>query len=62
MIKEDGRSHYTFKPIIKQVCENLIKTNPNTSNSNEQLMDIEYRASNAGNEGIGNLFKSFKIG
>ena len=62
MIKEEDRNHYTFQPIIKQVCENLVRTNPSTSNSNEPLVDIEYRASSAGNEGIGNLFKSFKIG
>ncbi len=61
MIKDDERNHYTFKPIIKQVCENLINTSQQ-SNSNEQLVDIEYRPSTFGNEGLGNIFKSFKIG
>ncbi len=59
MIKDEGKQNYAFKPVIKQVCENLVRT---SLNANEPLVDIEYRTSNIGNEGIGNLFKSFKIG
>lgn len=56
MIKDEEKDQYYYKPLIKQVVENLIKTN---SNPSEQLMDIEYRAPSG--EGF-NLFKSFKIG
>ena len=59
LIKDEEKNQYTFKPLIKQVCENVIKTNPSL-NSTDALQDIEYR--NSSSEGFKDLFKSFKIG
>ncbi|CAF0750297.1 unnamed protein product [Brachionus calyciflorus] len=57
LIDEESTNHYSYKPLIKQVCENIVKTVSNP----DQLMDIEYRSS--GSEGLSlNLFKSFKMG
>ena len=67
IIKDEEKNQFYYKPLVKQVCENLIKTNPantntsSASNASEQLLDIEYRTPNTGSEGF-NLFKSFKIG
>jgi hypothetical protein len=60
VVKEESKTSYEFKPLIKQVCENMIKTKVN--NVPDQLLDIEYRTTNPGGEGFQNLFKSFKIG
>lgn len=57
MIRDEEKNNCIYKPLIKQVCENMIKT---MGNAPEPLVDIEYRSSNQ-NEGF-NLFKSFKIG
>lgn len=56
-MKDDDKDSFYFKPLVKQVCENLIKT----SNNDIPLQDIEYRTVNASNEGF-NLFRGFKIG
>ena len=56
MLKEDSKKYHEYKPLIKQVCENLAHTH---KNPNDQLLDIEYRTTNAGGEGLTNLFKSF---
>jgi hypothetical protein len=63
ILKDEDKNQFYFKPLVRQVCENLIKTAPSSSNTNnnEQLLDIEYRTASAGNEGF-NLFKSFKLG
>ena len=60
VVKEESKSSFEFKPLIKQVCENIIKTKVN--NMPDQLLDIEYRTTNPSGEGFQNLFKSFKIG
>ena len=60
VVKEESKTSYEFKPLIKQVCENMIKTKVN--NVPDQLLDIEYRTTNQSGEGFQNLFKSFKIG
>jgi hypothetical protein len=57
---EQKKTNFELKPLIKQVCENLIKTKGNANA--DQLLDIEYRTSNSGGEGFKDLFKSFKIG
>lgn len=49
----------TYKPLIKQLCEYLLKTNSDINNQSEQFVDIEYRTTT---EGIKDLFKSFKFG
>lgn len=56
VLKEDSKKYHEYKPLIKQVCENLAHTH---KNPNDQLLDIEYRTTNAGGEGLTNLFKSF---
>ena len=60
IVKEESKTNFELKPLIKQVCENLIKTKGNANA--DQLWDIEYRTSNSGGEGFKDLFKSFKIG
>ncbi len=56
MIRDEVKNIYEFKPLIKQISENLIKSH---GNNNEQLVDIEYRSSSSGGEGLKDLFKSF---
>jgi hypothetical protein len=61
-----------YKPLIKQVCEFLIRTHQqsqqqdksqNNQNSNDQLVDIEYRTTaSSTTEGIKEMFKQFKFG
>ena len=60
-MKEESKTNYEFKPLIKQVCENVIRTK-GTTLAQDHLQDIEYRTTNAGGEGFKDLFKSFKIG
>ena len=48
-----------YKTLLKHVGESLLRTKENNA---DQLMDIEYRTSNAG-EGLKDLFsKTFKFG
>lgn len=55
----DGPQQQTqFKPIIRQISEELIKTK--AENNADDLVDIEHRSSGA-NEGIKDLFKSFTL-
>jgi hypothetical protein len=56
VLKDDVKKYNEYKPLIKQVCENLIKTHKNTA---EPLLDIEHRTTDTGGEGLTNLFKSF---
>lgn len=48
----DINSKTTFKPLIKQVCEDIIE--------NQNLIDIEYQAPIT--EGLKDLIKTFKLG
>ena len=62
MIRDEEKKQYTFKPLLRQACESMIRTASSTSSSGEQLVDIEYRGgASAGGEGL-NIFKSFNIG
>lgn len=56
VVKDEVKKYNEYKPLIKQVCENLVNTHRNTA---EQLLDVEYRTTDAGGEGLTNLFKSF---
>ncbi|RNA41962.1 sec1 family domain-containing 2 [Brachionus plicatilis] len=58
LIKQnESNNHYSYKPLISQICENII----DTATDPDQLTDLEYRTS--GSEGLGiNLLKSFKMG
>ncbi len=58
VVKNEAKNICEYKPLIRQVCENLIKSHRNTS---EHLLDVESRSTNAGGEGITNLFKSFTM-
>lgn len=58
--REDENYPYSYKPLIKLLCENMMRTLKSPS---EQLLDVEYRTSGAGNEGLKDLFvKSFTFG
>ena len=61
LIQRENESYpYSYKPLVKLVCENLIRSAKNPAKT---LQDIEYRTSNAGNEGLKDLFvKSFTFG
>lgn len=56
IMKNESKNQYEYKPLIRQVSENLIKTHKNPT---DQLLDVECRTTNAGGEGLTNLFKSF---
>ena len=58
MVKDLQKNIFEYKPLIKQVSENLIKSK---GNSSEQLLDIEYRTTQPSGEGFKDLFKSFKF-
>jgi hypothetical protein len=59
VIHDEDRNQFIFKPLAKQLCENLV----NTRKSPEQLLDLDYQTTQAGSEGlVKDLFKSFKIG
>ena len=59
LIQREGEEFpFSYKPLIKLVCENLLRT---AKNQSEPLLDIEYRTANAGNEGLG-WVKSFAFG
>ena len=68
MIRDEEKRQYTFKPLLRQACESMVRTAGGTSGGGgggggEQLADIEYRGgASAAGEGLQNLFKSFKIG